>query len=165
MPTLNIQETRDLLQQFNFRQLFTESLGWSHVRGQKPVAWQKNGAQGQRVMIAQLAGVAVFEVTTDDGAIPNAATCRALANEISQLHYENLLIFVDAARTQSLWLYVKRESGKAYPREHWYFKGQPGDLFLSKLSSMVVDLSEFDDEGNIEVTTVAPVERAAILAG
>jgi len=72
---------------------------------------------------------------------------------------------VDAARTQSLWLYVKRESGKAYPREHWYSKGQPGDLFLSKLSSMVVDLSEFDDEGNIEVTTVAPVERAAILAG
>lgn len=106
-------------------------------------------------MIAQLAGVAVFEVTADDGNIPNAATCRALANEISQLHYENLLIFVDKARTQSLWLYVKREGGKAYPREHWYFKGQPGDLFLSKLSAMVVDLSEFDDKGNIEVTKVA----------
>ncbi|MCI0694109.1 hypothetical protein L0337_19140 [candidate division KSB1 bacterium] len=155
MPTLNIQETRDLLQKFDFRQLFTESLGWSHARGQKPVAWQKNDKQGQRVMIAQLAGVAVFEVTTDDGNIPNSATCRALANEISQLHYENLLVFVDKARTQSLWLYVKREDGKAYPREHWYFKGQPGDLFLSKLSSMVVDLSEFDSEGNIEVTKVA----------
>ncbi|MEO6724931.1 MAG: hypothetical protein ABIU20_01720 [Blastocatellia bacterium] len=155
MPNLNIQETRDLLQQFNFRLLFTEALGWSHVRSQKPVSWQKNDTQGQRVMIAQLAGVVVFEVTTTDGSIPNATTCRALANEISQLHYENLLIFVDAARTQSLWLYVKREGGKAYPREHWYFKGQPGDLFLSKLSSMVVDLGEFDDKGNIEVTTVA----------
>jgi len=155
MPNLNIQETRDLLQQFNFRLLFTEALGWSHARGQKPVFWQKNGAEGQRVMIAQLAGVAVFEVTADDGSIPSATTCRALANEISQLHYENLLIFVDAARTQSLWLYVKREGRKTYPREHWYFKGQPGDLFLSKLSSMVVDLSEFDDEGNIEVTKVA----------
>jgi hypothetical protein len=155
MPNLNIQETRDLLQQFNFRLLFTEALGWSHARGQKPVFWQKNGVEGQRVMIAQLAGVAVFEVTTADGTIPNATTCRALANEISQLHYENLLIFVDAARTQSLWLYVKREGRKTYPREHWYFKGQPGDLFLSKLSSMVVDLSEFDDEGNIEVTKVA----------
>ncbi len=155
MPTLNIQETRDLLQKFDFRQLFTESLGWSHARGQKPVVWQKNDKQGQRVMIAQLAGVAVFEVTTDDGSIPNTTTCRALANDISQLHYENLLIFVDAARTQSLWLYVKREGRKAYPREHWYFKGQPGDLFLSKLSAMVVDLSEFDNDGNIEVTKVA----------
>jgi hypothetical protein len=102
MPNLNIQETRDLLEQFNFRLLFTEALGWSHARGQKPVFWQKNGAEGQRVMIAQLAGVAVFEVTADDGTIPNATICRSLANEISQLQYENLLIFVDAARTQSL---------------------------------------------------------------
>ncbi|MCW5970972.1 MAG: hypothetical protein KIT57_20915 [Blastocatellales bacterium] len=155
MSNLNIQETRDLLQKFDFRRLFTESLGWSHARGQKTVAWQKTDKQGRRVMIAQLAGVAVFEVTSDDGHIPNSVTCRALANEISQLHYENLLIFVDADRTQSLWLYVKREGHKAYPREHWYFRGQPGDLFLSKLSSMVVDLSEFDDKGNIEVTKVA----------
>ncbi|MCI0336010.1 MAG: putative DNA binding domain-containing protein [Acidobacteria bacterium] len=155
MPQLNIQRTRDLLQKFDFRSLFIEELGWSHSSSRKPVPWQKNDWQGSHVMIAQLAGVAVFEVTTAAGKIPDVQTCRALANEISKQHYENLLIFTDAQRTQSLWYYVKREDGKAYPREHWYFKGQPGDLFLSKLSGMVVDLGEFDAEGNIEVTKVA----------
>jgi hypothetical protein len=155
MPKLNIQRTRDLLQKFDFRAVFIEELGWSHAGKARPVSWQVNGVQGTRVMIAELAGVAVFEVTAAGGGIPDAATCRALANEVSRQHYENLLIFTDAARTQSLWLYVKREGGKAYPREHWYFKGQPGDLFLSKLSGMVVDLGEFDAAGNIEVTKVA----------
>lgn len=155
MAKLNIQRTRDLLQQFDFRTVFTDPLGWSQASSRKSIPWQKNDAQGERVMIAQLAGVAVFEVTTSDGKIPNATTCRALADEVSKQHYENLLIFTDAARTQSLWLYVKREGGKTYPREHWYFKGQPGDLFLSKLSGMVVDLGEFDAEGNIEVVKVA----------
>jgi hypothetical protein len=155
MPKLNIQRTRDLLQKFDFRAVFIEELGWSQAGKARPVSWQLNGARGTRVMIAELAGVAVFEVTAEGGGIPDAATCRALANEVSRQHYENLLIFTDAARTQSLWLYVKREGGKAYPREHWYFKGQPGDLFLSKLSGMVVDLGEFDAAGNIEVTKVA----------
>lgn len=154
MAKLDLQRTRDFLQQFDFRSLFTEELGWSQASSRKSIPWQKNDAQGSRVMIAELSGVAVFEVTTDGGDIPGVTTCRALADEVSKQHYENLLIFTDDARTQSLWLYVRREGGKAQPREHWYFKGQPGDLFLSKLSSMVVDLGEFDAEGNIEVTKV-----------
>ncbi len=162
MSKLNIQRTRDLLQKFDFRAVFIEELGWSHASSRKPLPWQKNDAQGARVMIAQLAGVAVFEVTTADGKIPDAQICRALADEISKQHYENLLIFTDARRIQSLWYYVKREDGKAHPREHWYFKGQPGDLFLSKLSGMVVDLSEFDAEGAIEVTKVARKLKEAL---
>ena len=47
-----------------------------------------------------------------------------------------------AARTQSLWYWVKRESGRAQARDHLYVKGQPGDLFLSKLAAMVVGAGE-----------------------
>ena len=50
---------------------------------------------------------------------------------------------------------MKRDGGKTYPRDHLYVKGQPGDLFLSKLASMVVDISELDAEGNIAVAEVA----------
>ena len=78
MAKLNIQRTRDLLQQFDFRLVFTEELGWSQASSRKSISWQKNDAQGERVMIAQLAGVAVFEVTTTGGNIPNPTTCRAL---------------------------------------------------------------------------------------
>ena len=71
------------------------------------------------------------------------------------MHHENLLIFLDHARTQSLWYWVKRDGAKAHPRDHLYVKGQPGDLFLSKLATMVVDISELDAEGNIAITEVA----------
>ncbi|MGH7964103.1 MAG: DNA methyltransferase, partial [Candidatus Binatia bacterium] len=40
-------------------------------------------------------------------------------------------------------------------REHLYVRGQPGDLFLSKLGAMVVDLGDFDDTGAVPVVEVA----------
>lgn len=73
-----------------------------------------DGLPGQdftRVQVAQLAGVIVFEVAGQDGRIPDARTRAALHKEISGLHHENLLIFVDAGRTQSLWYWVKRQNG------------------------------------------------------
>jgi len=39
---------------------------------------------------------------------------------------------------------VKRDGTKRYIRDHLYIKGQPGDLFLSKLSSLVVELSDWE---------------------
>lgn len=68
--------------------------------------------------------------------------------EIAPLHHENLLIFLDRDRTQSLWYWVKQDGTKSYPREHLYAKGQPGDLSLGKLEAMVFDISDFDQEGN-----------------
>ncbi|HMJ66530.1 MAG TPA: hypothetical protein VK615_14390 [Candidatus Binatia bacterium] len=50
---------------------------------------------------------------------------------------------------------MKREAGKSHPREHSYFKGQPGDLFISKLAAMVVDISELDAKGNLPLTEAA----------
>jgi hypothetical protein len=39
---------------------------------------------------------------------------------------------------------VKREGSKSYVRDHLYVKGQPGDLFLSKLGSLVIDITELE---------------------
>ncbi|MCK4626116.1 MAG: ATP-binding protein, partial [Phycisphaerae bacterium] len=78
----------------------------------------------------------------------------AVHKEVSRLHHENLLIFVDTDRTQSLWYWVKRQDGKLYPRDHHFFRGQPGDLFLSKINEMVFDLSEFDESGNVSIIEV-----------
>ena len=76
------------------------------------------------------------------------------AQPVAQRHAENLLIFTDRREgpTQSLWYWVKRsrdESGKPrlVPRRHEYFRGQPIDLFASKLQAMVVELSELDETG------------------
>ncbi|MDF5711145.1 MAG: hypothetical protein PUP90_26595 [Nostoc sp. S4] len=39
---------------------------------------------------------------------------------------------------------MKREGSKSYVRDHLYVKGQPKDLFLSKLGSLVIDITELE---------------------
>jgi hypothetical protein len=151
---INLVQTRKHLDDFAFGQLFIEELGWSQPASRQVVSFDIDGVTYQRRQIAHLAGAVVFEVTAADGRIPDAKARRAVHKEIARLHHENLLIFVDAQRTQSLWYWVKRQDGKLYPRDHHFFRGQPGDLFLSKLNEMVFDLSEFDESGNISIVEV-----------
>ena len=159
--SLNLSNTREMLQNFDFGKLFIEELGWSNPASRKPVDDEVNGFAFRRTQLAHLSGVVVLEISSA-AIIPDGKTRAAISKEISKLHHENLLIFVDTERTQSLWYWVKREGSKVYPRDHLYVKGQPGDLFLSKLAAMVVDISELDAEGNIAVTEVASRLKAAL---
>lgn len=151
---LDFHRTRDLLHEFKFGEIFVYQLGWSFPPTDKAVAIQVEGETYHRRMIAELSAVVVFEITAENGQIPNAKTRAAIHKEISELALENLLIFMDRERTQSLWYWVKRDGTKRYVREHLYVKGQPGDLFLGKLASLVVDLSELED-GLLSVVEIA----------
>jgi hypothetical protein len=155
MAKLDVQKARDLLQAFNFGKLFVEELGWSQPASRQPIYFEHKDDEFQRKQIAQLSGVAVLEITSTDGKIPAPKTLAGIHKEISKLHHENLLIFIDAQRTQSLWYWVKREDKKLFPREHLYLRGQPVDLLLSKITAMVFDVTEFDEAGNVSVVEVA----------
>ena len=137
-------QTRDFLNEFRFHDLFIQELGWSQPATTKPRTLAVESQSYAYLMIAQVSGVVVFEVTAEDGQIPDGKVRSAIYQEIEQLYRENLLIFVDRDRSQSLWYWVKRDGTKRYIRDHLYIKGQPGDLFLSKLSSLVIELSEWD---------------------
>lgn len=104
MP-LNLQSTRQHLQDFDFRKLFINELGWNNPPfALKPAdAEAKGGLRFHRAPVAVLSGIHVFEITTPGGAIPDAKTRAAIHAAVSVLAAENLLIFTDAARTQSLW--------------------------------------------------------------
>ena len=53
-------------------------------------------------------------------------------------------------------------TARSLARDHIYVKGQPGDLFLSKLNSMVFDISDFDETGNVPLAgSRRPPERSA----
>jgi hypothetical protein len=145
---------RHHIQDFAFTDLFVEVLGWSRP-GRQVVAMTADGAKFTRRQVAQLSGVIVFEVSADDGAIPDAKIRAALHKEIAEQHHENLLIFTDKDRTQSFWYWAKRENGKIYPRHRLYVRGQPGDLLLSQLGAIVFDISELDEHGNVPVAEVA----------
>ena len=146
-----ISRAREHLHRFDFHSLFVEELGWSRPSIRMVTHITAAGLPFELREIAELGGVVVFEVTSPDNHIPNADTRKAVHKEISSRFHENLLIFVDAVsqaqRTQSLWYWVKREDNKSIAREHHYFREQPGDLFLGKLSSMFVDLGDLDTFG------------------
>ncbi|HLM62293.1 MAG TPA: DNA methyltransferase [Pyrinomonadaceae bacterium] len=135
------------LKEFNFESLFIE-LGWSASADRQPRELIVGEITYRRRQIAQLSGVSVFEITAPNGEISEKSVRKRIHHEVSRLFHENLLIFLDENRSQSVWLWVKREKGKQELREHDYFKNQPVDLMLSKIMRMNFELEEFDDEGN-----------------
>src|SRR5689334_11132944 len=102
---------RALIQDFDWNTLFVEVLGWSQPASIHPVAMTHGGIPFKRLQVAQLSGVVVFEIAADDGPVPDAKTCAALHKQVAAQHHENLLIFTDTKRTQSLWYWVKRQDG------------------------------------------------------
>jgi hypothetical protein len=155
MPGINFEHTRDLLQKFDFKKVFIEELGWKNPSEKQKTTFSIDGQSIERLCISELGGAVVYEVTAGDEGIPDANLRNKIQREISKLHFENLLIFIDKQRTRSLWYWVKRDQNKKIPKEHPFFREQPGDLLLSKLSAMHVDLSELDEKGNIPVSKIA----------
>ncbi|MFA5343597.1 MAG: DNA methyltransferase [Kiritimatiellia bacterium] len=159
---MNLQNARKYLQAFDFTRLFVEELGWSNPSSAKTVPMAVKGIAFTRREVAQLSGVVVIELVMDDGAIPDAAGRAAIHKEIAKLHHENVLIFVDAKRSQSLWYWAKRQDRKTIPRSHIFVHGQSGDLLLSKLSAMAVDFADFDDSGHVPLLEVTDRLKEAL---
>jgi hypothetical protein len=160
MDHLHIERLRDCLQSFDFKRLFIEELGWSRPQGMKAVSIERPGHAWQASAIAELSGVVAFLVA----GMPERSERIEIQRRLAELAHENLAIFVDHADrpTQSLWLWVKREGSKRFPREHLYVKGQPGDLFVSKISGIVVDLNELDERGGFPLAELVARMQAAL---
>jgi len=164
MKNLNLPKTRDAIQAFDFKSLFINELGWNNPLQIQARSLNVNETDYQIKPIATLGGVVVFAIS---GAIVPTAQNRAeIQRQISALHHENLLIFLDefSKPTQSIWYWVKREAGKTpQPREHYYFQGQSGDSFISKLAALFVDMTELEDSGgDLSVVQVAKKLKDAL---
>jgi len=167
---LDLPRFSEHLRKLDFNALFTDVLGWEHPPRAES-AWRDDDAKGlgfRRRMVAHLSGIVVLEVVAE--AWPDESRRKAIWQRVSQEHYENLLIFLDREDrpAQSLWYWMKRgkdaETGKArtIARRHEYFRGQPVDLFASKLHAMVVELSELDAAGRLPVLEAARRLEAAL---
>jgi hypothetical protein len=159
--SINLQNSRELLKSFQFRKLFIEELQWAnpHI---PPFTREINGARFRLTPIAEQGGMYVFEVAVQgDGMIPNRVTRLALERQITPTYYEHLLIFVNAARTVSRWLWVKRGMGKHAPRERGYDKAEPGDLLLQKLQGIAFRLEDLDENGRTTIGVVTDAMKHA----
>jgi hypothetical protein len=162
LAKLNAQRARETLQKFDFQRLFVDELGWTQAKAPKPRSWSVKGKDFTGHEIAHLGSVVVLELTVDDGAVPEEKARLSVHREVAKVYHEQILIFVDRDRTQSVLSWAKREGSKLTPRSHSYFKGQPGDLFLSKLSALVVDLAGVALRDDAEIGQVASRLREAL---
>jgi N-6 DNA Methylase len=161
--SIDFRNVKLLLQDFSFHKMFIDELGWSNPsRGLRPVTFTAAGTEVTRRPIAELGGFVVFEVQTTEGAIPDAKARSAIHKVIGGLHHEHVLVFIDRDRRKSVWSWILRKEGRDHPRTHYYFHGQPGDLFIGKLDAMMFDLGDFDAEGNVSVVKVARRVREAL---
>jgi len=158
------------LSAFEFSRLFVDVLGWNRAAAERD--WQGDEAGDTpftRRTLAELGGVVAIQVVVAGG-WPDEAQRMHVWKHITRSHAENLLIFTNQQQgaSQSQWYWVKRdkhpETGKPRltPRRHDYFRGQPVDLFASKLQSMVVELSELDSAGRLPVLEAARRIQAAL---
>ena len=142
MP-VSIEELRPHLQAFDFPSLFVESLGWDHFQGE-PLAIPVDGYEYALKPVAEKAQFAVFECAPgSDGAIPDYPLRRKIETQVTKRAFEHLVIFVDAARTQQVWQWVKRQAGKPIAcREHQFNAGQTGQPLLQRLDSFLFTLED-----------------------
>ncbi len=94
MP-LDLNKARKYLSDFDFQSLFIDNLGWSNPRSSHPLTFSVKDAEFTSLQVAQLAGVMILEVSSKNGQIPDAKIRATLHKKVSELHYENILIFVD----------------------------------------------------------------------
>ncbi len=140
--TFDFQSSRQHLQNFEFESLFRENLNWSRPTSKRVESIAIEGVTYSREMIAQMAGLAVYEVVA--ARIPGEMVRQEIYRQTVEISAEHLLIFVDTDRSQSYWYWVKRDGKKSVARHLSYYKGQSGDLILGKLGALVFELKDFE---------------------
>lgn len=166
MAQLDFPAFENHLKAFDFPALFVNVLGWNHAPTANAWAQDLIGEESSQLhyayrMVAELGGVVALQICLDGW--PDEAQRMRIWKHVSKNYAENLLIFTDQQEQprQSQWYWVKRDKHpdtgkpKLTPRRHDYFRGQPVDLFASKLQAMVVELSELDGRGRLSVLEAA----------
>ena len=137
MSSCNIEQIYLCLRNSDFARLFVQELQCPPPISKKVISIDDKHTRRE---IARIKGVPVIEITAADGKIPDAHIRVALRTELSPLFPNCLLIFLDGERSQSNWLWIKHEYERTFTREYVYFRGQPGELFLEKLQTIIIDL-------------------------
>lgn len=156
MP-MNTARARELVQNFDFRALFVEELGWD--RHNAPLEIVALSSPITLSALAQKRGMVAYYCPTPKGQpLPDYAQRRRIKHQVARAVHEHLIVFTDSAKATQVWQWVKREPGKpATCREHTYHLSQPGDALLQKLESIAFSLEE---EETLSLTDVTRRARA-----
>ena len=155
MPTpLDRPRVRQHLDNFDFRSLFIQELGWDHGGSNTEITVKDHTYSLQAV--AQKRGFVVYLYRAQPGAgFPVHPTRQQIERKVAKEVREHLIIFCPHDRSAQYWFWVKRELGRAErPRTHIHYSGHSGELLIQKLEQIVFTLEEEAD-----ITIVDPSSR------
>src|SRR5690606_23621933 len=121
--TISTKNLRQYLQEFEFKRLFIEELGWNNYTS-RIRDFQLDGMTYKFSPVAEQGGMVIITCEAPDGNIPPKGARDKIDKYITQLAFEHIVIFVDGEKSTSLWLWIKHEDGKSKARTHTYRKGQ-----------------------------------------
>ena len=152
MESIKRKQFNRYIEQFDFNHLFNQ-LGWDYVDHSFPKKAADQTFHFQH--IADKAGFAILICKPDsEGNIPDAQTRKRIHTEISKLHHEHLIIFVDKVQTIQQWELIVREPNKpARVVSHKWINGQAPELLYQKLSGAFFSIEE-DEEGSLTIIDV-----------
>jgi len=154
MP-LDRQRCRPLLQNFDFRTLFIEELGWDNHKAALDIPLKSGSARLES--IAHKRGFVAWHCPAPAGKFPDSAARRKIEREVAKAAHEHLIVFTDAAKTRQIWQWVRREPGQPLRvRDIEWSKSQSGEIILQKLDPLFVSL---DDEETLTLLDVASRAR------
>ncbi len=145
MP-VNRKNVVQCLQEFDFRNLFIEELGWDRPR-LGDFTFEINDENYKLTNISDKRGVQVFICTPEEKVdYPDNTIRRRIEAKIRKIAHEHLIIFIDQEQTIQRWQWVFRKAGQpAQYREHKFDKGQGSEALLQKLDEIEINIE--DEEG------------------
>lgn len=159
--TTDVQRMRKRLHDFDLVGLLVEELGWNHHPG-SPISVSVKKLHFRAIPIAEKAGFVVWKCEAGDGRIPNHSLRRQVETRVTKHAFEHLIVFVDDARREQVWQWVKREQGKSdASREYTFRVGQTGEQVLQRLSELAFGLEEEED---LTISLVADRVKSALNA-
>ena len=155
MPTaLDRPRVRQYLDNFDFRSLFIQELGWDYGGSDTEVTVKDHPYFLQAV--AQKRGFVVYLYRAQPGIdFPDHPTRQQIERKVAKEVREHLIIFCPHDRSAQFWFWVKREPGQPErSRTHIHYSGQSGEPLIQKLERIVFTLEE-----EVDITIVDSSSR------
>lgn len=163
---MKLADVNKAVEAFKYDDLFLE-LGWEIPPANSfavPATEADDFPSFSSKVIARMQSVSVYEVCLDDSDdIPSKKLRHRVAAKISETSRENITIFINKSRSKTVWCwFAKGKTNSTNLREHAYLKGQPGDLFASKILNLYFDFNDLDSDGNAALADVTDRLKTAM---
>ncbi len=135
---------RECLQQYDFRRLFVEVMGWDHPQPPLERILELDGCSYTLTKVAHKRGVHVYLCSPcPNGEVPDLAVRRKLNRMLARLEHEHLIVYIDGGKTVQVWqTATRRAGGPIRTPEHTYRIGQSGNSLIAKLQHISFDIEE-----------------------